>query len=122
MIPKDHAMLRNSNQEPTNAHSGLTSLEMTTYPPPDRGIAAIRIEKASTERMMMIPPIRKAMTIGGIPATHRFSGSGAAPVNWKTRFCQPRPMVLQRIMITAVSGPISLTSPVAFLTNSFFSV
>jgi hypothetical protein len=61
------------------------------------------------------------MTIGGIPATQRFSGSGAAPVNWKTRFCHPSPMVLDRMMIAAVSGPISLTSPVAFLANNFFS-
>ena len=69
----------------------------------------------------MIPPMINAMTIGGMPATQRFSGSGAFPVNWKILFCQPRPITLQRMMMTAVSIPISLTSPVAFLANSFFS-
>ena len=69
----------------------------------------------------MIPPRMNAMTIGGIPAIQRFSGRGALPVNWKIRFCQPSPITLQRMMMTAVSVPISLTSPVAFLANNFLS-
>ena len=121
IIPNDQEMVRNSHMELMKAKTGPISLEITTYPPPERGIAAISIENAKTESRMAIPPTMNAMIIGGMPATQRFSGSGAFPVNWKTRFCQPRPIVLHRMMSIAVSMPTSLTSPVAFRANSFFS-
>jgi hypothetical protein len=63
----------------------------------------------------------RAITEGGIPANHKFSGKGMLPVAEKPlangQKAQP---VTARIITTAVNGPISLTSPVVSLTNDFF--
>jgi hypothetical protein len=65
-----------------------------------------------------MPVTRKAQNIAGSPSGIMSNGIGFGPVNWKARFCQPRPMTWLRIMITPKVKPISLTSPVASLANN----
>jgi len=101
--------------------NGLIILEIATYPPPDRGIALPKIEYPTTIVRAKIPTMRRAITLGGIPANHKFSGKGTLPVAENPlsngRKAQP---VTARIIMNAVNGPISLTRPVVSLANDFF--
>jgi len=64
IIPKDHEMLKNSSQAPTKPQIGPRIRDMTTYPPPDLGIAADRTAIARTDSRMAIPPMMNAITMG----------------------------------------------------------
>ena len=101
--------------------NGLIILDIATYPPPDRGIALPKIEYPTTISRAKIPTMTRAITSGGIPANHKFSGKGILPVAEKPlsneKKAQP---VTARIIMTAVNGLISLTRPVVSLANDFF--
>src|SRR4030067_612508 len=68
-----------------------------------------------------MPQTRKAQNIAGRPSGIMSVGIGAAPVNWKALFCQPKPTTWLRIMMTPRVKPISLTSPVASQTKILFA-
>jgi hypothetical protein len=114
-------MDKTSTQDATNPTNGLMTLEITTYPPPDRGIAAAKIEYPSIITRATIPTTKTAITPGGIPANHRFSGNGAEAVNTKICLCHPWPIVNDTAIIIAVNGPTSLISPVFSLANDFLT-
>ena len=72
--------------------------------------------------MAMIPVMNTAITYGGIPINHKFSGSGLMPGNWKSRTCQPYPTVNATVRNSAVVGPIPLTKPDLVLGSDFSAV